>query len=95
MFFAKLRIQDGTAEQALKKKEKIWKATNEDLLKRVKLLIKEKAEKEEEHITGMKEVITEAKASAVVAVWEAKMKLAKDMDNAGSWNLAGWCASLS
>lgn len=45
---------------------------------------KEKVEKEEEHIMGMEEVIAEAKASAAVAVWEAKIKLTKEAANGGS-----------
>lgn len=61
----------------------------------MELLGKEKAEKEEEHVTETDEVITEAKPSAVVAIWEAKIKLAEDVTNTGSWNLAGWQASLA
>lgn len=53
----------------------MWKATNEDLLKRVKLLSKEKAKKEEENEAQMAEVIVEVKASVALTVWEAKIKL--------------------
>ena len=90
-----LRIYIERAEQALKEQEKMWKATNEYLLKRVELWRKEKAEKEEEHIAEMEEVIAEAKVNAVVAVWEAKIKLAKYVANAGSQNLVWWWAALS
>ena len=62
---------------ALKEQEKIWRETNEDLLRRVELLSKEKAEKEEEHAVEMDEVIAEMKASAIMIVWEAKLKLQK------------------
>lgn len=40
------------------------------------------------------EVIAEAKTSAVVAVWEAKIKLAEDLENTGSWNVARWHETL-
>lgn len=68
--------------------------THEDLLRRIELLIMEKAEKEEEHVLEIDEVITDTKASIVVAIWEAKIKLAEDLDNLGSWNIAGWCEAL-
>lgn len=75
--------------RALKKRVKEWKTTNEDLLKRVELLSKEKVEKEEEHVEEMEKVIVEGKSSAAMAIWETKIKLAKDVANAGSWDLAG------
>lgn len=46
---ADMRIRDEKVEQVIKEKEKMWKAINEDLLKMVELLSKEKAEKEEGH----------------------------------------------
>ena len=36
----------------------------------------------------MGKVIVEVKGSVVMAVMEAKIKLAEDVANAGSWNLA-------
>ena len=68
---------------------KEWKATNEDFLKRVDLLSKEKAKKEEEHVEEMEKVIVEGKSSAAMAVWETKIKLVKEIANTGSWDLAG------
>lgn len=50
-------------------------------------LTKEKVKKEEEHVVEMGGVITKVKVS-VVAIWEAKIKLAEDLENAGSWNVA-------
>lgn len=76
--------------QALKEHAKVWKATNEDLWRRVELLSKEKAEKEEEHAAEIPEVITEVKGSAVVAIFEANIKLVMDVANTGSWNVVGW-----
>lgn len=73
----------------------MWKAANEDLLKRVDLLRKEKVEKEEEHDEEMAEVIAEVKASVVMVVWDAKIKLDEDVVNIGSWNLVGWRATLA
>lgn len=58
-------------------------------------MIKEKAEKEEEHEEEMVEVIAEVKASADLAVWEAKIKLDEDVANVGSWNPAGQRAALA
>lgn len=50
----------------------------------MELLSKEKAKKEEEHAAKMDDVIVDVKASATVAVREAKVKLAEDVENAGS-----------
>lgn len=41
--YANLGIQSERAEQALERLERMWKAKNEDLLRRVELRIKEKA----------------------------------------------------
>lgn len=43
----------------------------------------------------MVEVTAEVKASAVVAVQEANIKLAKDVGNTGYQNLAGWRVALA
>ena len=40
-------------------------------------------------------MIVEVKASATLAVWEAKIKLAEDVANAGSYNLAEWRVTLA
>ena len=40
-------------------------------------------------------MIVEVKSSSVEAIWETKIKLAKDMVNAGSWNVAGWHEALA
>ena len=40
-------------------------------------------------------MIADAKASAAVAIWEAKIKLTKDLVNLGSCNVAGWREALS
>lgn len=58
-------------------------------------LVKEKAEKEEEHVAEIVEVINEVKSSTIEAVWEAKIKMAYDVENAGSWNVAGWHEALA
>ena len=62
----------------------MWKATNEDLLRRVELLIKEKDEREDEHIHEMEEVISNIKVSSAVAIWEAKICSVEDRENTGS-----------
>ena len=62
----------------------MWKATNEDLLKIVELLSKEKSEKDGEHAAEIKEVFVEVKSSVAIAIWEAKIKLAEDLRNSGS-----------
>lgn len=56
---------------------------------------KEKAKKEEEHDAEITKVITKVKASAVMAVWEVKIKLVEDVANVGSWNMAGWRTTLA
>lgn len=88
-FSTDLRIPAERVEHALKEQEKIWKATNGDILRMVELLRKQQAEKEEKHIHKVEEVNADAKASAAVAVWEAKIKLADDLENLGSWNVVG------
>ena len=55
----------------------------------------EKAEKEEELVREMKEVISDAKVSVTVAVWEAKIRPAEDLKNSGSWDMVGWCKALA
>lgn len=62
----------------------MWKATNEDLLRWLELLSKEKAENEKVHDAEMAEVIVEVKANASMVVWEAKIKLDEDVANVGS-----------
>ena len=42
----------------------------------------------------MAEVIAKVKDSVIMAIWEAKIKLSKDVANIGSWNLVGWHVSL-
>lgn len=68
--------------------------TNEDLLKRVELLSKEKDEKEEEHDVEMEEVIAKVKSNVVMVVWETKIKLDEDVVNVGSLDLVGWREAL-
>ena len=46
----------------------MWKATNDDHLKRMELLSKEKAEKEDEHAAEIEEVIVEVKSGATIAI---------------------------
>lgn len=79
-----LRIRPERAKHVLKEKEKMWKAATEDLLKRVELLIKDNARKEEDHEAEMADVIAKAKANIALVVWEAKIKLSKDVANARS-----------
>lgn len=43
----------------------------------------------------MKEVIAKANSNAVVTVQEAKIKLAEDVANIGSWDLTGWHTILA
>lgn len=52
-------------------------------------LSREKVEKEKEHVFEMDDVIDEVRMSAVVVVWEAKINLVEDLENARSWNVAG------
>ena len=73
----------------------MWKSTNEDRLRRVELVSKEKAEREEEHVHEMEEVISDAKISVVVAVWEAKIHLAEGLENVGSSNVDSWREALA
>lgn len=42
----------------------------------------------------MDEVIAEVRTSTAIAVWEEKVKLTEDLENAGSWNMTGWRDSL-
>lgn len=90
-----LNVRAKKAELALKEQEKVWKSTNEDLLMKVELLSKEKVEKGEEHATEMQEVIVEVRSSVVVAVWEAKINVAEDVANVGSWNVASQLETLA
>ena len=83
-FEVDLAIQVDLAEWAPNEKEKDWKVTNKDLLWRVELLSREKAENEEEHVMDIKEVITVVKANDVVDILEEKIKLTEDVANAGS-----------
>lgn len=68
-------------ELALKEQEKEWKTTNKYLIMRVEMLRKEKVEKNEEHVSGITEVITEVKGNVVVVVWEAMIKIVEDVAN--------------
>lgn len=77
------------AKQDLQGQERMWKATTKDLLRRVELLSKEKVEKEEEHLLEMEEVISDAKVGVTVAIWEAKIHLAEDLENVSSWDVDG------
>ena len=54
------------------------------------MLSKQKVGKEEEHILEIDGVIVDVNSSVVVAIWEAKIKLAEDLENSGSWNVVGW-----
>lgn len=84
-----MKFKSEKADLALKEQESVWKATNKDLLMMVELLRKEKAEKVEEHVVVITEVIAKVKGSFLVAVWEAKIKLPDDVANAGFWNIVG------
>lgn len=42
----------------------------------------------------MEEVISDAKVSTAVAVWEAKTRLAEDLKNVTSWDVVGWRKAL-
>lgn len=55
--------------------------THEDILTRIKLLIIDKVEKEEEHILEIQEVIANAKESIAVTIYEANIKLAEVLKN--------------
>lgn len=88
-----MRVQVEKVEQDLREKEKVWKVTNEDLLRRVELLRKEKAEKEEEPDAEIVEVIAEVKASTIMVVWESNIKLVEDVANRRFWNPVGWRAT--
>lgn len=90
-----LRIRYEEAEQLLEEWDKEWKGIHEDLLRRIQLLIKEKVEKEEKHILETEEVITDAKPSAAVAIWEAKIRMAVDLENSGSTYVVGWHEALA
>lgn len=79
-----LKLRAEEAERTLKEKEKVWKVTNKDSMKRVEKLSKEKAERDEAHSLKIEKVIIEVKSSVVEAFWEAKIKLVEDMENAGS-----------
>lgn len=45
----------------------------------VERLSKQKAEKEEEHVVKIKEVIVELKSNVPEAIWVAKFKLTEDV----------------
>lgn len=53
------------------------------------MLIKQKADKEEDHAAEMNEIIVEEKASASVVVQETKIKLVEDLENVGSCDTVG------
>ena len=78
------RICAEKAKSTLKEWEKIQRTTNEDLLWRVELLSKKKAEKKEEPYAEFEDVIVDAKVSAAVAILEAKIKLAEDLEHSRS-----------
>lgn len=43
----------------------------------------------------MDDVIAKVRTStAVIVVWEEKIKVADDLENAGSQNVTGWCEAL-
>lgn len=44
---------------------------------------REKAKKEMEHVAEMGKVIAQVRMSAAVVVWEAKIKLAEDLEIVG------------
>lgn len=70
-----LKVKLNQAEQALKEQQEV----NKEILKWVDKLVKEKVEKEEEHIAEMQEVIAEAKSCIVEVVWEENIKLVEDI----------------
>ena len=49
---------------------------------------KKKLEKEEGHVLEIEEVIDEVKSNVAKSIWEAKIKLAEDTENAESCNVA-------
>ena len=51
---------------------------------------KQKVQKEEDHIEDPEEVIVDAKRSAMIAILQAKIKLAEDLENTSSWDMEGW-----
>ena len=53
------------------------------------LLSNHKVEKEEEHLADLEEVIVDAKTSAAIAILQAKINLAEDLENASSWDVEG------
>lgn len=62
---------------------------------KVELLSKEKVEKQEKNDAEMAEVIVKVKGSVVMAVWEAKIKLAEDVANIGYRNVVRWHEALA
>ena len=50
---------------------------------------------EEEHLHEMEEMISDAKVNVAMAVWEAKIHLAEDLEHEGSWDVDGWREALS
>lgn len=58
---------------------------------KVELLVKEKADKEEEYV----EVIADMRGSAFVGVQEGKIKITEDISNTGFQNVAGWHEDLA
>lgn len=63
-----MKILTERAELALKEQKKIWRVTNDDLMRRLELMSKEKDAKDAEHAVDMHEVIIDVKASANVVV---------------------------
>ena len=59
-------------------------------MRRVELHSKEKDEKEEDHLLEMERVIFNVKFNVAVAIRKAKIRLAEDLENAGSWDVDGW-----
>lgn len=60
----------------------------------MELLRKQKVEKEDEHYADLEEVIADAKTSVVMAILEAMIKLAEDLENGGSWDVDDWREAL-
>ena len=58
-------------------------------------MFKEKAERLEDHMVEIKEVIVEARSNVVEVVWEAKIQLTEDIKNTRYWDVARWRKALA
>lgn len=51
-------------------------------MQKIEKLSRDKAKKEKKHVAEMDNVIVEVSTSVAIAVWEAKIKLGEDFENA-------------